>query len=282
MYGQAMLVFLPYLAGMTAMWMLLAINIPDYTRYMRDQRQQLLGQLVGLPLAIAFFTLVGATIPFATIDIFNVEVVDPLEVVGRMGGFARFFGLLAIILAAVTTNLFAHLVPAATGIASLSPQRLDLRRAATVAAIASLLLIPWRQLDWTGGTVFIWLMGLSALLSPVVGILVTDYFILRKRQLDLAALYQHPGAYSYMGGWSLTALFALLVGDLPALPGFLMSVDVVTSDIVPPRLEMMYPYTPLIGVLVGGVVYAVLRLLQRLIWGRRSAEPLPSVQQEAG
>ena len=275
MHGQAMLVFLPYLAGMTALWMLLAINIPDYTRYMRDQRQQVLGLFVGLPVAITFFTLVGATIPFATVDIFNTEVLDPLEVVGRMGGFARFFGLLAIILAAMTTNLFAHLVPAATGIVSLSPQRLDLRRAATVAAVASLVLIPWRQLDWTGGTVFIWLMGLSALLSPIVGILVADYFVFRRRQLDVEALYQHPGAYSYLGGWSLTGLFALLVGDLLALPGFLMSVDLASADVVSPRLEMVYPYTPLLGLLVGGVVYLLLRLVQRLIWGRRPAAAGP-------
>jgi NCS1 family nucleobase:cation symporter-1 len=313
MHGQAMDVFPPLLAQMVALWMLLAINIPDYTRYVRDQGQQLLGQFVGLPLGIAFFSLVGVTVPFATVDIFNAEEIaaatgaaaaagaaaavgisDPLEVIGLMGGFARVLGLLALVLAAFTTNLFAHLVPASTGLVALRPQQLDFSKAATVAACAALLLLPWRIVEWSGGTVFIWLAGLGAMLSPVVGILIADYFLLRRRQLDVAALYQHPGPYSYFRGWSLTALFALLVGNLLAVPGFLMSIDLATAwpqccptqtceDMaaacggltVSPALENLYPYTPILGLLVGGLVYGLLRGVQGLFSrsGRGAAQP---------
>jgi len=300
MHGQAMGVFPPVLAQMVALWMLLAINIPDYTRYVRDQGQQALGQLVGLPLGIAFFSLVGVTVHFATVDIFNTQVSDPLEVIGRMGGFARLLGMLALLLAALTTNLFAHLVPASTGLASLLPERLDLARAATVAALLSLLIIPWRILEWSGGTVFVWLAGLSVMLSPVVGILIVDYFLVRRRTLAVEALYRHPGPYSYLGGWSLTAVFALVVGNLLAIPGFLMSLDLATpypqccltktcEDMaaacggmaVPPALENIYPYTPILGLLVGGLVYGLLRGAQALFSRAGRGAEQPVVEQVA-
>jgi nucleobase:cation symporter-1, NCS1 family len=273
MSGQEMAVFPPHLAEMVALWLVMAINIPDYTRYVRDQGQQALGQLIGLPLGIALFSLIGVTIPFATVDIFNTELSDPLDVVARMGGFARLLGLLALVLAAMTTNLFAHLIPASNGLLSLSPQRLDFSKAASVAGVVALVMMPFALLEWSGGGVFIWLAGLSALLSPIIGIMIVDYFLLRGRELDVEALFQHPGPYSATRGVSVSAIVALLLGNLIALPGFLMSVDLTNSGVVPPELGDVYPYTPLIGLAVGGVVYFVGRQLGRLIGGSTDHAP---------
>jgi len=276
MSGQEMAVFPPHLAEMVALWMVMAINIPDYTRYVRDQGQQALGQLVGLPLGIALFSLIGVTIPFATVDIFNTEVSDPLDVVARMGGFARLLGLAALVLAAMTTNLFAHLIPASNGLLSLSPQRLDFSKAVSVVGVVALALMPFALLEWTGGGVFIWLAGLGALLSPIVGIMLVDYALLRGRNLDVGALFQHPGPYSATRGVSVSAVLALVVGILPALPGFLMSVDLTNSDVVPPQLEIVYPYTPLIGLGLGGLIYFVGRKLGGLIGGSAAQGPAAS------
>ena len=275
MSGQELAVFPPHFAEMVALWMVMAINIPDYTRYLRDQRQQALGQLIGLPLGIALFSLIGACIPFATVDIFNTELADPLSVVARMGGAPRFLGLLALVLAAMTTNVFAHLLPATNGLLSLSSGRLDFSKAAGLAGLLALLLMPFALLEWTGGGVFVWLVGLGALLSPVVGIMAVDYFLLRGRRLDVAGLFQHPGPYSASRGISVSAIVATVVGTVPALPGFLMSVDLATTAWVPPRLEILYPYTPLIGLVLGGAVYAALRGLSRLFARRPPEESAP-------
>ena len=273
MSGQEMAVFPPHLAEMVALWMLMAINIPDYTRYVRDQGQQALGQLVGLPVGIALFSLIGATIPFATVDIFNTEISDPLDVVARMGGFARLLGLLALVLAAMTTNLFAHLVPASNGLVSLLPGRLNFSKAAGLSGVLALALMPFALLESTGGGVFIWLAGFGALLSPVVGIMLADYLVVRRRELDVEALFQHPGPYSATSGVSVSACLALFAGIVPALPGFLMSLDLATADVVPPQLEIVYPYTPLIGLAIGGGVYFVARMVGGLLGGGRDGAP---------
>ncbi len=114
---------------------------------------------------------------------------------------------------------------------------------------------------------------LQTLLSPIIGIMIVDYFLLRGRELDVEALFQHPGPYSATRGVSVSAIVALLLGNLIALPGFLMSVDLTNSGVVPPELGDVYPYTPLIGLAVGGVVYFVGRQLGRLIGGSTDHAP---------
>ncbi|MBJ93186.1 MAG: nitrate reductase [Rickettsiales bacterium] len=268
MSGQEMAVFPQYLGEMAALWLFMAVNISDYTRFSATGRQQALGQLLGLPIGLTLFSLVGVTVSFATVDIFNAELRDPLAVVQRMGGFFQFLGLLLLGLAALTTNIFAHLLPASIGLVSFSSYRLDLGSASKWLGLTGLLLMPFMLLESTGGGVFTWLTGLGALLSPVVGILLVDGLLFRVGPIDVAALVEPQGPYSGTGGLGFCALLATLIGVAPVVPGLLMGLGILGSDVVPQRLEMLYPFSPILSLLLAAAIYFVLRKGVDLIMNR--------------
>lgn len=251
--GQFWQVFWPSLTAMVGFWATLALNIPDFTRYARSQRDQVLGQAIGLPLPMALLAFIGVAVTSATVIIFGEAIWDPVALTGRMGGLGVVIALIALILATLTTNLAANVVAPANGFSNLAPGRISFKLGGYITAGIGIAIFPWKLLESTGAYLFTWLIGYSALLGPIAGILLADYFFLRRTELRREDLFRHDGAYGYRKGWNPAAVIALVLGVLPNLPGFLQAAGLAAS--VPAIFATTYTYAWFIGLVLAALVY---------------------------
>ncbi len=254
--GQFWGTFWPSLTAMVGFWATLALNIPDFTRFARSQRDQIVGQALGLPLPMALLAFVGVAVTSATVVIYGEAIWDPVALTARMGGFSVVIALLALLLATLTTNLAANVVAPANGFSNLAPGKISFKMGGYITAGIGIAIFPWKLLESTGTYIFTWLIGYSALLGPIAGIMLADYFLIRRTELDVPALFRHDGIYSYRGGWNPAALIALIVGVLPNLPGFLKAAGFV--DTVPALFISIYAYAWFVGLFVAGAIYMLL------------------------
>ncbi|WP_193075510.1 NCS1 family nucleobase:cation symporter-1 [Pseudomonas sp. FME51] len=254
--GQFWAVFWPGLTAMVGYWATLALNIPDFTRFARSQKDQFIGQALGLPLPMALFAFIGVAVTSATVVIYGRAIWDPVELTSQMGGVAVVISLIALILATLTTNLAANVVAPANGFSNLSPSKISFKMGGYLTAGIGIAIMPWKLLESTSAYIFTWLIGYSALLGPVAGIMVADYFIIRKTKLNHHALFRNNGEYSYRNGWNPAAMIALVIGVLPNLPGFLHVAGAV--DNVPVVFQEIYTYAWFVGLMIAGGVYLIL------------------------
>ena len=214
--------FVPWVTAMVGFWATLAINIPDFTRFARSQRDQALGQTAGLLTTMPLFSFIGLAVTGATIILYGKAVWNPVELVGRLAvdGNSKLlagFALVVILVATLTTNIAANIVAPANALANLSPRRIGSRLGGFIAAMIGVVILPWRLLDSYQG----WLLSYSGLLGAAGGVLVCDYLVIRRRVLSLDDLYRERGAYSYRDGVNRKAVIALIAGILTALAGLL-------------------------------------------------------------
>jgi NCS1 family nucleobase:cation symporter-1 len=260
--GQFMAFFVPGLTGMVGFWATLSLNIPDFSRYAASQRDQVLGQALGLPLAMAFYSFIGVAVTSATVIIFGQMIWNPIDVLIRFRNPAVLIvAMLALCIATLATNLAANVVSPANDFAHLAPGRISFRIGGLITGIIGIVMMPWKLVADPSGYIFTWLVGYSALLGPVGGIMIADYFVLRRRVLDVPALYDAGGCYSYTGGWSLVAVAAFVLAVAPNLPGFLAQVGWIDPARVPPMLIGVYGYAWFAGFAIAFVAYLGLRRL---------------------
>jgi NCS1 family nucleobase:cation symporter-1 len=221
-------------AGITsgvAFWGTLALNIPDFARFARSQRDQIVGQTLGLVPTMALFSFIGAAVTNATILIYGARVGDPVELLSRMGSpLVTVLAMLGIAVATLTTNLAANIVSPANDFSNLRPSVISFRRGAMIAATLGIVMMPWKLYINAADYLFTWLIGYGALLGSVGGIMIVDYFILRGRKLDVADLYRRDGQYRFHHGFNWHAMLALFLGIAPNIPGFLMALGLVEGS----------------------------------------------------
>jgi NCS1 family nucleobase:cation symporter-1 len=216
-------VFLPGLTAMVGFWATLSLNIPDFTRYCRSQREQLLGQLYGLPTTMLLFSFIGVAVTSATLILYDEAIWNPVELVVRMsketGSTAlAVLAMLTLAIATLSTNIAANVVGPANSIANAFPRSLDFRRGGLIAAAVGILVCPWLLLDVYQA----WLVSYSGLLGAVSGVLLTDYWVVRRTKLDLEGLYRSDGPYRYDNGFNTDAMLAMAAGILVVLLGKLV------------------------------------------------------------
>ena len=247
-------VFWPYLTGMVGFWSTLALNIPDFSRYCRSQKDQIAGQTLGLPTTMTLFSFIGAAVTSATVVIFKGDPIwDPNQVVGKFSSpLVVTLGLLGLAVATLSTNIAANVVSPANDFSNVSPRRISYKLGGYITAGIGLALFPWKLMD---NYVFVWLNGYGGLLGAVGGVLVADYWIVRRRVLVVADLYRKDGAYQYQGGVNPWALVALCAGIAPNVPGFLHAIDAWPD--APAFFVALYAWTWFIGFIVAGAVYAL-------------------------
>lgn len=220
-------------AGLTAMvgfWATLSLNIPDFSRYAKSQRDQLLGQAIALPTTMAFYSFVGIVVTGATVVLFGEAIWDPVQVVGKIG--SKWLSVLALIILAIatlSTNIAANVVSPANDFSNLAPSRISFRAGGMITAFIGILMMPWKLVADPSGYIFTWLIGYGALLGPIAGIMIADYYVFRKKYLDVSQLYQTDGIYTYTKGFSLAALASFVLAVLPNLPGFLVQTEVISG-----------------------------------------------------
>lgn len=248
-------------AGLTAMvgfWSTLSLNIPDFSRYAKSQRDQVIGQAVALPTTMAFYSFVGIVVTGATVVIFGEAIWDPVQVVGKIGSkWLSVFALIILAVATLSTNIAANVVSPANDFSNLAPQRISFRAGGMITAVIGILILPWKLVADPGGYIFTWLIGYGALLGPIAGIMIADYYVLRKKVLDLPELYRASGIYRYSSGFSLAALAAFLLAVLPNLPGFLVQTKVIAAT--HPLFSALYQQAWFVGFGLAFVLYLVFR-----------------------
>ncbi len=250
--GQFWSVFWPSLTGMVGFWATLALNIPDFTRYAKTQGDQLKGQAIGLPIPMALFAFIASAVTSATVVIFGEPIWDPIALTEKMGGFAVIIALFALIVATLTTNLAANVVAPAHGFSNLAPNKINLRMGGYITAVIGMVMFPWILVNYIIG----WLIAYSALLGPIAGIMLADYYLLRKQQLNVGDLFRHNGIYTASNGYNWAGLLALVIGIIPNVPGFLHGVGL--SESVSPFFAMIYTYAWFVGLFVAGIAYLIL------------------------
>jgi NCS1 family nucleobase:cation symporter-1 len=260
--GQFWGFFFPALTGMIGFWATLSLNIPDFSRYAFTQRDQVVGQALGLPLTMALYSFIGVAVTSATTIIYGTTIWDPIDVLTRFKDpVVLVVAMVALCIATLATNIAANVVSPANDFAHLAPRKITFRLGGLITGLVGIVMMPWKLVADPSGYIFTWLIGYSALLGPIGGVMIADYFAYLHRQLNVAALYSSTGEYRYSHGVSWVAVVALLAGALPSLPGFLAQVHAIDGAGIAPFLLQLYNYAWFIGFGLAFVVYLFLRKL---------------------
>lgn len=297
-FGAFWVVFVPSLTGMIGFWATLSLNIPDFTRFGKGQREQMLGQTLGLPTTMVLFSAMGVIITSAsqailkTADISKlwdpvfilsqltsssppVGLTEPLIASTGLRMFIAIVSLLGVGVATISVNIAANVVSPANDFANLAPRLISFKTGGLITGILGIVMMPWKLMSSASAYIFNWLVGYSALLGPIAGIMVVDYWIIRKKELDVPDLYRTNGRYA---GWNGAALIALILGIAPNVPGFMKSAGIIEGP--PTFWDAIYPYAWFIGFIVGGASY--LGLMQTSAFAARKAEGIPPSAMGAG
>jgi NCS1 family nucleobase:cation symporter-1 len=256
--GQFWSVFWPSLTAMVGFWATLALNIPDFTRFARSQRDQMLGQSLGLPVPMGLLAMLAVIVTSATVVLYGKAIWDPVDLASRTSGAAVLAALIVLLVDTVSVNLAANLVGPAYDFSSLAPKRISYKTGGYITAAIAIVMMPWKLLESTQGYIFTWLIGYSALLGPIAGILIVDYYFIRKTELDVAQLYRGDGLYSYGGGWNMAALAAFAAGVLPNIPGFLNAAFPQSFPGVAEGFKTIYTYAWFAGIAMSALVYGAM------------------------
>jgi NCS1 family nucleobase:cation symporter-1 len=272
-FGEFWKVFIPSLTGMIGFWATLSLNIPDFTRFGRGQREQMLGQTLGLPTTMVLFSAMGVVITSASQAILKGADVsklwDPVYILAQLtsatppeghvepliasAGLRIFVAVVALFgvgIATVSVNIAANVVSPANDFANLSPRHISFKTGGLITGLLGIVIMPWKLLSSAESYIFNWLIGYSALLGPIAGIMVVDYWLIRKTELDVPDLYRPNGRYA---GTNMIAVVALIAGVLPNIPGFLKSAHVIEGP--PNFFDAIYVYAWFSGFLISGAIY---------------------------
>jgi len=246
--GEFFHFFVPSLTAMVGFWATVALNIPDFTRYAKSQRVQAVGQALGLPLAMTLYSFVGVAVTSASVVLFGEAVWDPVALIGRFHQpLIAFVALIAILIATLNTNVAANVVSPSNDFSNLNPRLISFRTGGIITGIVGVMMMPWKLLGSYGSYIYGWLIGYSGLLGPIAGIMIADYFLVRKRQLEVNDLYRRGGEYEYSNGINWWALVSLALGAAVALLGLVIA-----------PLRWLYDYAWFVGFAVSAGIYTVL------------------------
>ncbi len=238
-------VFVPSLTAMIGYWATLSLNMPDFTRFGRSQREQIVGQVVALPTTMSVFAAMGVMITSATAIIYGESIWDPVQLVGRFTSpVIVAVAMFTVVVATLAVNIAANVVSPANDFANAFPKYVSFKTGGLITGLLGIVIQPWRLLADSSGYIYAWLLGYSGGLGSIAGVLIADYWIVRRRELSLEDLYLADGIYR---GWNWSAIGATLAGCIAAWIGL----------IVPP-LRPLYDYAWFVGFAVAAVVHLAL------------------------
>jgi NCS1 family nucleobase:cation symporter-1 len=244
-----LIIFFPALTAMVGYWATLSLNIPDFTRYARNQDAQLVGQAIGLPVAMVLYSFLGIAVTSASTVVFGQPIWSPVDLLGRFHQpMVALLGLIALLVATLNVNIGANVVGPSNDFSNLAPKYISFRTGGLITGVLGLAIMPWRLVA-SSHNYLGWLVDYSGLLGPVAGIMVADYILVRRTRLDSLSLYRRGGIYEYRNGFNLVALFALVIGIAAALVGKFV-----------PRFEMLFKMAWFVGFFLSGFVYYILML----------------------
>ncbi len=239
---------IPALNGAVGFWSTVSLNIPDFTRFAKNVRGQAIGQAIALPITMTLYSFIGVAVTSATVVIYGNAIWDPVQLLSRFQSpVAVVISLAAILLATLNVNIGANVVSPANDFSNLWPRKISFKIGGVITCFLGIAMMPWKLLADHKTFIFGWLGGYAAVLGPVAGIMICDYYLVRKRVLATDDLYLRGGEYEYRKGFNWNAIFALVVGTAVALVG-----------LVAPSLRFLYDYSWFVGFIVAFALYAAL------------------------
>ena len=241
-------------------WATLSLNIPDFTRYAKSQRSQMLGQALGLPTTMTAFAFIGVAVTSATMLIFGEAVWDPVALITRIGSpGVIMISALIILIAQISTNMAANVVSPSNDFSNLNPRRISYVTGGLITAVIGILMMPWKLYSDAAAYIFTWLIGYSGMMGAIGGILIADYWLIRRRRLHLRDLFDPKGRYSYRNGINKKAVMALLIGIVPVVPGFIRAAMTPGGQVADPTfLDFLYTYAWFVTFILSFASYSVL------------------------
>jgi NCS1 family nucleobase:cation symporter-1 len=241
-------------------WATLSLNIPDFTRYARSQKSQIMGQALGLPLTMTAFAFIGVAVTSATLLIYGEPIPDPVKLMGRFDSILVILFATAVIFAAqLTTNMAANVVSPSNDFSNLNPKLISYVTGGIITALIGVLMMPWKLMGSMGAYIFTWLIGYSGLMGAIAGILICDYWVLRRQRLNLAGLFDPRGRYAYGSGFNWRAIVALGLAIAPVVPGFLRAATTPGGQVANPDFfDTLYTYAWFVTFAIGFVLYFIL------------------------
>ncbi len=238
-------------------WATLSLNIPDFTRYAKSQRSQMTGQALGLPTTMTAFAFIGVAVTAATIVVFGKAIWDPIQLITMIGSPAVIiFGALVVLAAQLTTNMAANVVSPANDFSNLAPRKISYVTGGLITAVIGIVMMPWKLYNDAAAYIFTWLLGYSSLMGALGGILIADYWIVRRQKLNLRDLFELNGEYTYSNGTNWRAVAALVISILPVVPGFIRAVSTPGGQVANPGMfDHIYTYAWFVTFILSFVLY---------------------------
>jgi NCS1 family nucleobase:cation symporter-1 len=190
------------------------------------------------------FAFIGVAVTSATIVIFGQAIWDPVVLVSRIGRApVIIFAALVVLAAQLTTNMAANVVSPSNDFSNLSPRRISYVTGGLITAVLGIIMMPWRLYSDAAAYIFTWLLGYSSLMGALGGILIADYWVIRRQQLTVDDLFRVRGRYSYSNGINPRAVVALVLAILPVVPGFIRAVSTPGGVVADPNIfDRIYTY----------------------------------------
>ncbi len=252
-------IFFPSLTAVVGFWSTLALNIPDFMRFVKSQKSQVIGQSLTMPITMVLYTFIGIIVTGATIVLYGKALWDPTFILNHFSNpFILLVSLFCILLATMCCNITANLVSPGNDFSSLLPKFITFRKGAYIGAVIALIIRPWNLIADPSGYIFKWLVAYSALLGSIAGIMIADYYFIRKRKMNLDDLFSENGIYSFSKGWNISAIIALILSVTPNIPGFLIYINVVNRSFFPSWVGSLYDYAWFISFGISFFVYLIL------------------------
>jgi nucleobase:cation symporter-1, NCS1 family len=271
-------VFFPSLMAMIAFWSTLSLNMPDFTRFGRSQRQQAIGQVLGLPTTMTFFALLAVLITAASQKIYGAPIWDPIQLSGKFHSPVVIgLALFTVVVATLSVNVAANTVSPSYDFSNLAPRLISFRTGGLITGVIGIAIQPWRLLSNPHVYIFTWLGFYGGLLGAIAGVLIADYWLMRRGRLHLVELYRPEGRYWYRGGWNWRAVVAFGVGVVLAVGGAYSTPNngpFPLHGLIPP-LRSLYDYSWVVGLAAALIVYVVLSMAAPASRLSRAATPSP-------
>jgi NCS1 family nucleobase:cation symporter-1 len=269
-------VFPPALMGMIAFWSTLSLNMPDFTRFGRSQREQVIGQSLGLPTTMTFFPLIAVLVTSTTFAVYGEYIWDPVALVGRFdNAIVVVLALFTLAVATLSVNVAANIVSPSYDFSNAWPKRISFRTGGIITGILGILIQPWLLLSTPEMYIFTWLGFYGGATGAIAGVLIADYWLIRRTNLRLGDLYRSNGIYRYASGWNWRAVVALLLGALIALGGAYSAPGTgpFPADGILPFLKSPFPFYDYSWVVGGIVAFVAYWAFTRFFPAREAAQP---------
>ena len=256
--------FGPGLAANVGYWITLSLNIPDFTRYARSQKSQIVGQSIAMPLTMTGFSFIGIAVTSATIVVYGEPIWDPVALTARLLDDMEVLlvaAMVVIVIAQLSTNMAANVVSPSNDFSNLAPRLISFKMGGLITAFIGIVSFPWKLYQDVGAYIFTWLVGYGSLLAAFGAVMIVDYWLLRRTRLDVLDLYRREGRYWFTGGYNVRALVAVAVGVIPVIPGFLDAATTEGGVVADPDfLDQLYRYGVFVAFGLAAAAYAALML----------------------